>query len=92
MSKSDLAGLPKEVSISRLVEACKRRGVDVHEIFARAMSPEALTEGTGITEKWQGEHAWKVIDKAEPNQQAVKHSGDSEEPVIIRYSSDDEKL
>lgn len=92
MSKEDLAGLPKDISLARLVDACKKRGVDVHDVLARAMTSEGLAEGSGINERWQADMAWKVIDKAEPSQQAVKHSGDAEDPVIIRYSSDDEKL
>lgn len=90
MSKSDLAKLPKDISLDRLVAACKRRGVDVHDVLARAMGPEGLQEGSGINERWQAEMSWKVIDKAEPS--AVKHSGDSEDPVVIVYSADDQRL
>lgn len=92
MSKDDLAKLPKDISLARLVAACKSRGLDVHDVLARAMGPEGLNEGSGINERWQAEMAWKIIDKSEPSQQAVKHSGDAEEPVVIVYSADDQKL
>ena len=45
-----------------------------------------------MTLKAQADLSWKIIDKAEPSKQAIKHSGDDEAPFIIHYSRDDEKL
>lgn len=88
-------------SLKRLEEACKRRGVDLHEAFARSMDEEVLRriEASDMTELQkielllkQAALAWKAIDKAVPTQQAVKHSGDPEAPFVIQYSDDERRL
>lgn len=71
MDKSQLAALPKEISLDRLVDACKKRGVDVHDVIARAMTTEGLSEGSGINERWQANMAWNIIDKAEPSKKSL---------------------
>ena len=63
MSKEDLAGLPKEISLDRLVEACKARNIDVHQVIAEALSPEMrLDEKSGMNMREQalmsGLSAW----------------------------------
>ena len=92
MSKDDLAGLPKELSLERLIAACLKRGADPHEVIAIALSDEARVDAkeNGMTLKAQSDLAWKLIDKANPSQQAVSHSGGQE--FTINYSPDDQKL
>lgn len=94
MSTDELANLPKGLSLTRIVEACERRGIDPHEVIAIALSEEmrAQAESSGMTMKAQSDLAWKLIDKAEPSKQAVKHSGDDESPIVIVYSADEQKL
>jgi hypothetical protein len=94
MSKDDLAALPKDLSLERLVAACIKRGADPHDVLAIALSDEARLDAseTGMTLKAQADLSWKIIDKAEPSKQAIKHSGDDEAPFVIHYSRDDEKL
>lgn len=89
----ELSGLPKEISLERLVSACKRYGADVHDVIAEALTPAMReNEKSGMTMRAQAELAWKIVDKAEPSQQAVKHSGDPEAPFVIQYSEDERRL
>lgn len=84
MSTSDLAKLPKAISLERLAAACERRGVDIHDVIAQALTPEMQADTTsGMTMKAQSDLAWKIVDKSEPSQQSVKHSGDKKEPVRL---------
>ncbi len=94
MSKDDLAALPKDLSLERIVAACLKYGADPHEVIAYALTEEARIDAkeNGMTLKAQADLSWKIIDKAEPSKQAIKHSGDDEAPFIIHYSRDDEKL
>ena len=66
MSKNDLAGLPKDLSIERLVAACLARNADPHEVIAIALSDEARLDQqeTGMTLKAQADLAWRLVDKA----------------------------
>ena len=78
----ELSGLPKDISLDRLVAACKRRGADVHDVIAEALTPAMrLDEKSGMTMRAQAELAWKIVDKAEPSQRAVTHLGDKDNPV-----------
>ena len=85
MSKDDLAGLPKDLSIERLVVACLARNADPHDVIAIALSDEARLDAqeTGMTLKAQSDLAWKLVDKANPSQSSIKHSGDVKEPVRL---------
>ena len=85
MSKDDLAGLPKDLSIERLVAACLARNADPHDVIAIALSNEARLDAneTGMTLKAQSDLAWKLVDKANPSQSSIKHSGDVKEPVRL---------
>lgn len=72
MSKDDLAGLPKEISLDRLVAACKERNIDVHQVIAEALSPEMrLDEKSGMNMREQARMAWQIIDKAEPSKKSL---------------------
>lgn len=85
MSKDDLAGLPKDLSLERLVAACLARGADPHDVIAFALTDEARIDAkeNGMTLKAQADLSWKLIDKANPSQSSVKHSGDVKEPVRL---------
>ena len=85
MSKDDLAGLPKDLSIERLVAACLARNADPHEVIAIALSDKARLDQqeTGMTLKAQADLAWRLVDKANPSQSSVKHTGDIKEPVRL---------
>ena len=72
MSKEDLAALPKEISLDRLVDACKKKGIDVHQVIAEALSPEMrLDEKSGMNMREQARMAWQIIDKAEPSKKSL---------------------
>ena len=43
MSKDDLAALPKDLSLERIVAACLKYGADPHEVIAYAQARK--TEG-----------------------------------------------
>lgn len=72
MSKDDLKALPKEISLDRLVDACKAKGIDVHQVIAEALSPEMrLDEKSGMNMREQARMAWQIIDKAEPSKKSL---------------------
>jgi hypothetical protein len=72
MSKDDLAALPKEISLARLVDACKKWNVDVHEVVALALTDAArMDESSGINQRIQAQMAWNIIDKAEPSKKSL---------------------
>ena len=72
MSTSDLAKLPKDISLDRLVEACKRRGADVHDVIARALTDEVLIdEKSGMNIREQAKLAWQILNKVEPDKKAL---------------------
>ena len=84
----------RPLSIAKLVIACEKRNADIHEVLALALSTEAreLSNLTGMTLLEQARIARDILLKSEPSLQAVKHSGDSDEPLLIRFSRDDEEL
>lgn len=92
MSKEDLAGLPKWLDLDRLAEECKPYGADPIKVLAYALSEAARLDAktNGMTLKVQSDLAFKVVDKANPSQQAVNHTGG--QTYTIHYSRDDEKL
>lgn len=97
MSKDDLAGLPKEISLDRLVEACKARNIDVHQVIAEALSPEMrLDEKSGMNMREQARMAWQIIDKAEPSKKSLdidaKVQGDLRIDVISFSNTTAEQL
>ena len=47
---------------------------------------------SGMTMREQARLAMQVLDKAVPSKQAIKHSGDPDNPIIINMSKDDESL
>lgn len=73
MSTDELANLPKGLSLTRIMEACERRGIDPHEVIAIALSEDMRqqAESSGMTMKAQADLAWKLIDKAEPSKKAL---------------------
>lgn len=89
-----MSGLPKWLDLDRLAEECKAYNADPLKVLAFALSEEARNkaEKTGMTLKEQASISMRLVDKANPSQQAIKHSGDQDEPIVIHYSSDDEKL
>jgi hypothetical protein len=94
MSKDDLAGLPKWLDLDRLAEECKPYGADPIKVLAYALSEEARLDAkeNGMTLKAQSDLAFKVVDKANASQTAVKHSGDKLNPVSVVFSKADEDL
>lgn len=95
MSTSELRALDKlGLSLERIMEECRKWRADPHEVIARALTDEMReqAETSGMTMKAQADLAWKLVDKAEPSKQAVKHSGDPNNPITVHFSSDDEKL
>ena len=85
LSNHELAAMPKDLNIDRLIQECSKWGADPHEVIARALTDDARVraEETGMTMLKQAELAWKLVDKANPSQQAIKHSGDQKEPVRL---------
>jgi len=96
LTVGELSALEKlGLDLDRLMDACRKRNADPHDVIARALSESAEVDkdNTGMSLKAQADLAWKLIDKAVPSKQSVKHSGDEEAPLyVIHYSSDDEKL
>ncbi len=85
MSTEEIKGLPKWLDLARLEEACKPYKADPLKVLAYALSDEARekAEVTGMTLKEQASISVKLFDKANPSQQAIKHSGDKKEPVRL---------
>lgn len=84
----------RSLSIEKLIEACQEYGADPHKVLAMALTDGARDNAkeTGMTLKEQANIAWKLVDKAEPSKQAIKHSGDEKEPLYFKFSQDDEEL
>ena len=84
----------RSISLDKLAEKCAEIGVDIHEVIAKALTMEARVaqEVTGMTMREQARLAWQVVDKATPSLQSIKHSGDPDEPMFIKFSKDDEQL
>jgi len=97
MSKEDLAALPKEISLDRLVEACKAINVDVHQVIAEALSPAMrLDEKSGMNMREQAKMAWQIIDKAEPSKKSLdidaKVQGDLRIDIVSFANTTPEQL
>jgi hypothetical protein len=71
------------LDLDRLMEACRKRKADPHDVIARALSEEAEADcdNTGMTLKAQADLAWKLVDKAVPSKRSVEHSGNAKDPV-----------
>lgn len=84
----------RSLSIEKLIEECAKVGADPHKVLALALTDQARVDAkeTGMTLKEQANIAWKLVDKAEPSKQAIKHSGDDKEPLYFKFSTDDEEL
>jgi len=85
MSTEQIAGLPKWLDLDRLAEECKPYGADPIKVLAFALSDLARADAkeNGMTLKAQSDIALKLVDKANPSQQSIKHSGDVKEPVRL---------
>lgn len=84
----------RSINLEKLAEKCAEIGVDVHEVIAKALTLEAREAQTitGMNLKEQARMAWWIVDKATPSLQSVKHSGDPDEPLYLKFSGDDEQL
>ena len=93
-STGELEKVPKTISLERLIEACIAAGRDPHAVIAAALTDEARDqrEETGMTLREQARLSWQIIDKGTPSLQAIKHSGDKDNPVAITFSKADEDL
>lgn len=84
LTVDELSALEKMgLDLDRLMEACRKRNADPHDVIARALSHEAEAdrENTGMSLKAQSDLAWKLVDKAVPTKRAVEHSGNAKDPV-----------
>ena len=80
---------PRELSVSKIIEACGKYGVDPNEVIALALTNQARDHAkeTGMTLKHQSDLAYKVLDKHEPSKRSIEHSGEKE-IVVVMESSD----
>ena len=94
MTTEQLAKMPKGLDLDRLMAECEDIGADPHKVIAYALTEMARMDAkeNGMTLKAQSDLAWKVVDKANPSQQAVKVGGDGEPIYVLNYSPDDQKL
>lgn len=92
MTNDELSKLPKGLELERLMAECLKWNADPHQVIAQALSAQERenAETSGMTMKAQSDLAWKIVDKSNPSQQAISHSGGQEFTII--YSKDDEKL
>lgn len=94
MSNADLAALRTLLELEEIAKECKEYGANPAKVIAYSLTDEARAnaEETGMTLRVQADLSWKIIEKANPSKQAIKHSGDSEAPLVFTFSKDDEDL
>jgi len=82
------------LDLDRLIEACRKRNADPHDVIARALSEaaEADRENTGMSLKAQADLAWKLVDKAVASKKALDIDANIKGTVqigIIRFADID---
>lgn len=94
LSTGELEKIPKSLSLERLVATCIAAGCDPYVVIAMALTDEARDqrEETGMTLREQAKLSWQIVEKGVPSLQAVKHSGDKDNPIAVAFSRADEDL
>lgn len=85
MNTKQLANMPLGLDLDRLVAECLKIGADPHKVIALALTPEmrAMADESDMTMKAQADLAWKIVDKANASQQAIKHTGEVKQEVRL---------
>jgi hypothetical protein len=85
MNNEEIAGLPKDLNLERLVAECLRLNADPHNVIALALTEHMRNraEESGMTMKAQADLAWKLVDKANASQQSIKHTGEVKQEVRL---------
>lgn len=83
------------LTLEGVVEACRKRRVDPHDVIAYSLSEEARENAkeTGMTLREQSRLSFDLINKAEPSKRAVETNVDitsGGKPFV--FSKDDENL
>lgn len=93
MSNGEIVNFPKDISLDRLVAACKRRGADVHDVIARALTDEVLhDDSSGMNIREQAKLAWQILNKVEPDKKALDIDANIKGSLqigIVRFSDID---
>ena len=89
--KRGYMGARETINLDELAKACEKRGVNVNDVIARALTDDALQNAkeSGMNEKAQAELAWRIMDKQEASKKAVEHTGDVGMQVILQSSDAD---